>query len=316
MSEKDDSIAELGRRLHRFEPRALLRALAESGIDFHRIRFDSHLVSSLRASGEYLAEGHGASGGEGTPARQLSEGVPYSGPHPRLFHSLRRCVESQADADVELTSNLGLLSGRSPIPSYFLKYFTHSAVQRPLFELLRLLDHVLIRDRLETFAPEERSESLAAVQRNLLPLGGVAAPCFVDWLFRRVFPELRVAVRRETAELPLSTARAAVGYSALGAAVLCGGAQARDAAVEVTLATADAAFGDGSWRSEAERRVHAEILRWLKGFDLTLRVVLLSYAGSEPEGPSLGNAELDFDALAVAPRPLRTLVFAGSLAAR
>jgi hypothetical protein len=315
VSDAGDPLAELARRLHRFEPTALLRALAEAGVDFERLRFDSHLVSALRAAGEFFTDAPEAPGAS-DDVPPLTEGGPYLAPHPQLFHALRRAPRSQGGAEVELTLNLGLLSGRSPIPSYFLKYFTSSDVQQPLFELLRLLDHALLRDRVAALAAAERNEPLRAAGGRLALLGGVATPCFVDWLFRRVFPELRVAVARDTSELPVATGRAAVGYSELGATVLGGGALARDGAVEVTLATDEDTFGERSWRSEAERRVRAEILERLRSFDLTLRVVLLSFAGSVPGGPSIGRAEVGFDALAAAPVPRRSLVFVGSLAAR
>ena len=119
-----------------------------------------------------------------------------SGPQPTLLHEIefppRR--PGTASARVLITVNLGLLSCRSPLPSYFQRLLGDIETSDPVLELIDVLDRSLLHTRL-TWDHRERALAMwDMTRRNFLRIFGLDSPLGLDWLFRRVFPELGVEV--------------------------------------------------------------------------------------------------------------------------
>jgi len=162
-----------------------------------------------------------------------------------------------------VTVNLGLLGTESPLPSYL-----HLLIERapdrlaPFFEYL---DHALVGARLRSLEPERDRAVVSdwdAALRSLLQLARLDTPMGAHWLFRRVYPELEVTVRRAARRRRVETEAVTVGRSRLdGGSTLGSGAEVLVGALDVTLTSGDAAAANGRpWQDEAAARLGERLL--------------------------------------------------------
>jgi hypothetical protein len=179
---------------------------------------------------------------------------------------------------VLITVNLGLLGSESPLPSYFQKMIERSPDR--LVTFFEYFDHSLLRSRFRALWPE-RDEELgsdwASTRRSMSKLVRLDAPAMAHWLFRRVYPELEVAVRRAPTRRTIPTEPVVIGRaqigdgSALGGCteILCGGLAA-------TLVANEPRSGNGApWQEEAARRVREQLLPQILDSDISLTVTLI-----------------------------------------
>ncbi len=281
--------AEIARRAREFEVSALLELLDAIGYSPAQVEFRGHLCHR---------------------------------PQPTLIHAIEFLPRTEADgaARIRVRVNLGLLSCRSPLPSYFRRFLADLAARDAVIELLELLDRSLLHTRLTADGGPRIIEGWAQAQRDLVRSFGLDAPIGLDWLFRRVFPELGVRVRRVADEHSLPFAGAALGAGKLGECSFGRRTQIGVHELEVTLICPDASVdGERSWVAEGDRRLRAHVFPLLDEVCLSLTVsfVLLdrgaraqlslrSYAGYDPMLD-------DSDAAREPERPARVELYRGAL---
>ena len=172
----------------------------------------------------------------------------------------------------------------------------------PLRELVDLLDDRLLERRFASYAPE-RDPSIfpdepqggsptawLAAKRDLLTLTALRSPSALHWLFAKVYPELRVTVRRAPQDRWIDTPDVRLGTAELGKAALGGLARLPIRGVEVTLLcphrlspllarTPDGGEAPRPWAEVAEERLESLVFPVLRATGLQLAVMLLLLDG-------------------------------------
>jgi hypothetical protein len=229
-----------------------------------------------------------------------------NGPQPALLHAIAfpdRDERARGPAKVVITVNLGLLSCRSPLPTYFQRFFQDMDTRDPMIELIDVLDRSLLHTRLTSDRPERLFAGWDRVRRDLLQVFGLDSPIGLTWLFRQVFPELALRVRRTCNEHMIPYDGATLGTSQLGECSFGDFARVGVHDMEVTLYCEEAIFrGTTPWIREGDRRLRSSVFPLLDEVCLTLTVVFVlldhgegarlgptSYAGHNPMWrPGLG----------------------------
>lgn len=235
--------AEIVRRAREFEVSALLDLLDAIGYPPAQVEFRGHL-------------GHR--------------------PQPTLIHAIElppRTGAAHVVPRVRVIVNLGLLSCRSPLPSYFRRFLADLDSRDAVIELLDLLDRSLLHTRLTTDGCARTLDGWGQAQRDLVRSFGLDAPVGLEWLFRRVFPELGVRVRRVADEHSLPFAGAALGEGKLGECSFGRRTRIGVHELEVTLICPDAHLdGERSWVAEGDRRLRTHVFPLLDEVCLSLTV--------------------------------------------
>lgn len=242
--------ARISKAAHRFSVPALLDLLHAMGYRDEEIEFRSHLSQS---------------------------------PQGHLVHAIEFLTAAPGEPDsprtVVVTVNLGLLAAQTPLPAYVMKILGQQDAAG-MEEFLWFFDHALLRDRFQALYPE-RNRGLfidwEETKSKLLRMLGLESPSTMYWLFRRVYPELGLVVRRGQQQMPLSALGASLGEAILGDRYTLGGiAQVPVGGMEITLCTEEPQSPAGiPWAQEASRRLMEQILPLLRGIDLQLSVFLL-----------------------------------------
>jgi hypothetical protein len=171
---------------------------------------------------------------------------------------------------VTVDVNLGLLAASSPLPSYFLQAIdeldSDDLTSDERLELVRLLDHHLLRERFASLYPERDAglsggEGWEETKALLASQLGLASPSSLHWLFASVFPELTVLVRRGRAGRQVPSEAVRLGQSRLGSGSFGGRAEVGTGTIEVTLGGGDTPAASGlTWPAEARRRLEDQVL--------------------------------------------------------
>jgi hypothetical protein len=256
---------------------------------------------------------YGASASE-PPAPADAQTQQWEVPLEPLTRPIESILSSRAGARVIVTVNLGLVSCRSPLSSYVLQLLTELDTRDALLELLAFVDDDLLRARLTSDRPDRVFANWLGAERDLLEIFGLASPFGLDWLFRHVFPELGVSVRRSASDHHLPAVAARVGYAVLGRAAFGSVSTIPIADLEVTLICAEArSLADVPWIEEAEARLRTQVLPVLATSCLHLTVVLLlldqtTYARIAPD------SYVGYDAMrGGSEKPRRIVLFQGAL---
>lgn len=224
------------------------------------------------------------------------------GPQPTLIHTITfpaRVEPERAGGKVVVSVNLGLLSCRSPLPTYFQRFFNDIDSHDAVLELLHTLDRSLLQTRLARERPERAIADWPQTQRDFLRVFGLDAPIGLSWLFRTVFPELGVVVRRITNDYAIPFVGAMLGVSELGACSFGDRTNIGVHDMEVTLICEDAEYADATpWIAEGNRRLRTVVFPLLDEICMMLTVVFVlmdrgtsahvsprSYAGYDPMWP-------------------------------
>ncbi|PRQ08663.1 hypothetical protein [Enhygromyxa salina] len=224
------------------------------------------------------------------------------GPQPTLIHTIDfppRVEPERAGGKVVVIVNLGLLSCRSPLPTYFQRFFNDIDSHDAVLELLHTLDRSLLHVRLARERPERAIADWPRTCRDFLRVFGLDAPIGLSWLFRAVFPELGVVVRRIANDYAIPFVGATLGLSELGACSFGDRTNIGVHDMEVVLICEDAEFADATpWIAEGNRRLRTVVFPLLDEICMTLTVVFVlmdrgttahvsprSYAGYDPMWP-------------------------------
>jgi hypothetical protein len=260
-------------------------------------------------------------------------GQPSEAPQPTLVHHIDFSDldepaapgrAASAAAPVTVTVSLGLLSCRSPLPSYFQHLLRDSVRYEPLVELLQLLDRNLLRNRLTAARPERLVPHWRDLAGDLLRVHGLDSLVGLSWLFRHVFPELPSAVERTADELRVPYASARLGFSALGSACVGAATPVDIHDFQVTLRCPESLRRPGvPWLHEIEHRLHGVVFPALEPVAMNLTIVLvladdhavamLRDDRPPPRESYLGVDPLGTSAAAPSPPPRRVVLHRGLL---
>ncbi|MEM9458707.1 MAG: hypothetical protein AAGF11_31310 [Myxococcota bacterium] len=278
-------------RIREFDVTALLDLLVSMGYQTSEIAFRGHLSTSPQPSLLHDIEFRRP------PLRSQRTGAstgPGIGPgdEPEITLLRERVAH---DARVTVCVNLGLLSCRSPLPSYFQQLFYDLESTDPVIELLRLLDRPLLHTRLASDTADRILTHWDDVRRDFVRIHGLGSPTGLHWLFRHVFPELGVSVRRLTDDYRVPYHAARLGRSNLGYCTFGNISRITVHDLEVALVSEEGTYGQEPWPRVADRRIRRFILPWLDEvcMNLTISFVLLdrdsiariartSYVGYDP----------------------------------
>jgi len=216
---------------------------------------------------------------------------------------------------VVITVNVGLLSAQSPLPSFLMRMMDQLDHSR-LEHFIGYFDHLLLQECFAGLYPERDAELLPGwpqAARDRLRLLRPTCLSTMHWLFRKVYPEAELAVRREVRQQQVRSKEMRLGASALGEGDSMGGfATIPTGGVEVRLFCSEPFAASGvPWAIEARRRFEAEVLPLLSETVLMLTVVLVLR-----EQESVLRIErashLGYDPLHGAPpQPQQILLFSG-----
>lgn len=287
----------------------------------------------------------------GIPRRSITfRGNPVLGPQPTLVHAIEITGLDPGDSDsdgdgdndadgdgdddlvlapaaheqamhaqsvhVIVTLNIGLLSCRSPLPSYFQKLLIDIDTGAPLLTLLRVIDAQLLATRCAGYRPELELPAWQPMQQDVLRTAAPGSPSTLHALFHHVYPELDVSVRRVHGERVLRTESTRLGRAVLGNSAFGSQASATVSAIEVLLRCHEPVSRAGiPWAREARTRLHTVVFDLLRDTDLHLTVYLVmldrgSYAQLD------GESYVGYDPLRGGPAvPHRVLLFRGPLPA-
>ncbi|MDC0723571.1 hypothetical protein [Nannocystis bainbridge] len=275
-------------RIHDFEVGALLDLLASIGYGPGELEFRAH---------------------------------PSNGPQPALLHAIAfpdPHARALGRARVVITVNLGLLSCRSPLPTYFRRLLQDMETRDPVLELIGVLDRSLLHTRLTSDRPERMLAGWDRVRRDLVQVFGLDSPIGLTWLFRQIFPELALHVRRIFDEHPIPYDGAVLGTSELGECSFGEYARVGVHDMEVTLFCEDALYRERiPWIHEGDRRLRSSVFPLLDEVCLTLTVVfvLLRHGEGARLGPPgrAGHNPMWRPGTAPALPPSRVEVYRGTL---
>lgn len=211
-----------------------------------------------------------------------------NGPQPTLLHAISFPApqeRARGGARVVIIVNLGLLSCRSPLPTYFRRFLEDMDTRDPVLELIDVLDRSLLHTRLTS---DRALASWDRVRLDLVELFGLDSPIGLTWLFRQVFPELGLRVRRIFDDREVPYDGATLGISQLGECSFGDFARVGIHDMEITLHCDDAFYrGDTPWIHEGDRRLRSSVFPLLDEVCLTLTVVfvLLDHGDGARLGP-------------------------------
>jgi hypothetical protein len=280
----DELRRRLVRKARQFDAPSLMAALAALGYDDDAIVFQSRHGTSRPAS---------------------------------LIHSVELVERPVRRAIV--TVNLGLLGSESPLPSYIQK-IVEEAPDRlvPFFEYF---DHALLVSRFNSGLQPERDPAIVSdwesARQSVSRLVRLDTPSSAHWLFRRVYPELEVAVRRAPSARKVHTSPLRVGKSTVGSAETIGGvAEVLSGGLAVLLTAHDAYTANGQpWQDEATRRMSERLLPLMPESDMALTVTLLIRERPNQLKLQSGNF-LGLQALQGGNDAAKVLIFDNTLVAR
>ena len=244
-----------------------------------------------------------------------------NGPQPALLHAIAfpdPQERAHGRARVVITVNLGLLSCRSPLPTYFRRFLQDMDTRDPVLELVHVLDRSLLRSRLTSDRPERILADWERVRLDLVEVFGLDSPIGLTWLFRQVFPELAVGVRRIFDDRKVPYDGATLGISQLGECSFGDFARVGVHEMEVTLVCADTIYrGTTPWVREGDRRLRTTVFPLLDEvcLNLTVLFVLLDHGEGARLGPGnyVGHHPMWRPGLGVALPPTRVEVYRGAL---
>lgn len=271
---------------------ALLQALGRLGVD--RISFESRDPDEASAS-------------------QLGARVRL-GPEGSLVRAVRIDPGPPPRAVVYLA--MGLFSAGSPLPGYFQRVLGEPGVGENLALVLRTLDDGLLRARARAECRQFASGS--AWEQHLAEALVAASPRYVDQLFRRIFPELRVSVGWRKVPRVMGLDRVALGSATLGSCAFAGRGLVRHQGLEVTLTAAhdlpatpenSAAAQRETWVQEAKLRLGRYVLPRFRRrpVALTVRLRILERSAES----RVDVVRLAEGAVPLAARPLEVVLYEG-----
>lgn len=236
--------AQIQARIKEFEPTALVDLLLALGYPLEQLEFRSN--PSL------------------APLPWIVEDIEFPQRYGDLDDELR----------VMITVNVGLLSCRSPLPTYFSRLAQRGVEAYPIVELLNALDRSLLHTRMTCGRAERSVREWRDAQRNFLDCTNLNSVFGLQWLCQQVFPELGVLVRRTDNEREVDAIGARLdGLSKLGACSFGSRARVGVHELEVLLICEDSRYDEARpWLVVGKQRLRDHVFPYLDEVCVTLTV--------------------------------------------
>lgn len=197
----------------------------------------------------------------------------------RASASVVESVSFTDDGGVVIRTNLGLLGDRGTLPTYFQLVVERGGANEAFHEFVRFFDNRLIENLLRSTYPE-RDETLfenwPRTVEAFRRMAAVASEGLLQSLLAKVFPELRVHVRRASIERSTPTPSFVMGLGDLdGGALLGEGVVMEPKGFAVDLVAHDAVAGGGRrWPDVVAERFRSTVEPALKGQQIALEIDL------------------------------------------
>lgn len=245
--------AEIKARIKEFEPTALVDLLLALGYPLEALEFRAHQSFT---------------------------------PLPWIVHDIefpRRYGDLDDELRVTIMVNVGLLSCRSPLPSYMLRLAQRGVEAYAIIELLDTLDRSLLHTRMTCSRATRSVRAWREAQRNFLDCINLNSVFGLQWLCQQVFPELGVIVRRTGNEHELDAIGARLdGLSKLGECSFGSRARVGVQELELLLICEDTQYDETRpWILVGKQRLRDYVFPLLDEVCVTLTVsfVLLDRGG-------------------------------------
>jgi hypothetical protein len=208
--------------------------------------------------------------------------------------------------------NLGLLSSTSPLASYFVRLRYDTRGGPGLEQLLNLCDDALLSAREEATQPLTTSPqkvdglpAVTALRETIWQLHQPRSVATLHWLFKRIFPELEVAVERVCQEHKTPSAAARNGWASLGETALEAEVSVTTPGYQITLVADDSDSPCGEpWYRAIVTRLERLSSACAPFRNIVLDVILIDRASEQRL--ILQGTELGFSSLGEACPPRRT----------
>ncbi|PPD04263.1 MAG: hypothetical protein CTY29_06260 [Methylobacter sp.] len=197
----------------------------------------------------------------------------------RLIESIK--FHHQPVKKAVITLNLGLLSGQSPLPSYFFKWVQDGSIDDERFaEFFGYFDDRLLRRLLLAIYPEcdqTLDPNWETRKRTSLKTLKLDSAVSLHWLTQMIFPELQVRVEKITLERSVDLGAPVLGKSQLGYQNVIGKIKKLPVpGKRITLIADTADFHkDQPWPHEIESRLQTLMFPVFTGMELDLEIWLI-----------------------------------------
>lgn len=201
---------------------------------------------------------------------------------------------------VRIELNLGLLSAQSALPSYFFRMLDEGDVPAERFEaFVGYFDHLQLMRFIEQLEPALNHRlypDWEASKRGLLQLLNVRSSATLHWLFRLVFPELRVSVEKAMLSRTVRTGTMQLGQAVLGGDAAFGASSRLPVlGARITLySDEERALSGNAWPQEIEARCKEVVYPVLGAVGMEIEMWLVLTA-EETWATLEGNSYLGHD---------------------
>lgn len=247
------------KQLHRFELFALLDLLEYMGYENHEILFKCNF--------SMVSEAH-------------------------FVHSIE-FVNHPRDR-VVINVNYGLLTGQSPLPSYFFKMIDTAYVEEdPFVDFLDFFNHFIVRNYVMSLRPERDLQlypDWLGTKRCYLDMASISSTTTLKWLFDTIFPELDVSVSYSRLVENLTIDTITMGHTVLGSSAVFGSrSNIPVTGYQVTIYCEEEFRKSGqAWARVIENRLDNLVFPLLKDSEIYLRIyqIIRSQKSEATLGPS------------------------------
>ena len=197
----------------------------------------------------------------------------------RASASVVESVAFRDDGTVVVRTNLGLLGDRGTLPTYFQLIVERGGANEAFQDFVRFFDDRLITNLLRSTYPERDDalfEDWPRTVEAFRRMAAIASEGLLQSLLAKVFPELRVHVRRAAIERSKPTPSFVMGLGELdGGALLGDGVVVEPKGFAIDLIAADAVAGGGRrWPDVVVDRLRATVVPVLEGQQIALEIDL------------------------------------------
>lgn len=197
----------------------------------------------------------------------------------RSSASIVESVTFGDDGTVLVRTNLGLLGDRGTLPTYFQLVIERGGANEAFQEFVRFFDDRLITNLLRSTYPERDPtlfENWPRTVEAFRRMAAIGAEGLLQSLLAKVFPELRVHVKRAAIERSKPTPSFVMGLGDLdGGALLGEGVVIEPKGFAVDLVAGDAVAGGGRrWPDVVVERLRSVVVPVLEGQQIALEVDL------------------------------------------
>lgn len=195
-----------------------------------------------------------------------------------LVHAVK--FPEQPQHPVEIYVNFGLLSADGPLPSYFSRLFQAPEIDGELLlQFLHAFDHELLFRHVQGLAPTHAPRLVPlhdALMGLVMPMLRPSSPATLEWVLRKVFPELVVQLKRQRGARLVRGEAVTLGHSTLSGGDTLGGRwTGHTSCLSVRLTAPEVICLDGRlWQEVVQDRLHHWVMPLLSQTETMLELVL------------------------------------------